>query len=65
MLLEYVPGGDALQYIQKHGAINEEMARQWTSQILDAVGYMHEREISHRDLKLENLLLTEDKQVFK
>ncbi|ESN92380.1 hypothetical protein HELRODRAFT_142669, partial [Helobdella robusta] len=60
MLLEYVPGGDALQYIQKNGAIGETMARRWIKQIVDAVRYLHDRQISHRDLKLENILLTEE-----
>jgi len=31
-----------------------------TRQLLDAVGYMHERGIAHRDLKPSNVMITED-----
>lgn len=57
MVLEYADGGDALKHIQSTGAIREDLARTWTSQITSAVGYMHELDIAHRDLKLENLLI--------
>lgn len=58
MVLEYVEGGDTLRYIQGHGAVSEARARRWTRQTAEAVNYLHELDISHRDLKLENLLLT-------
>jgi len=57
MVLEYADGGDALKHIQASGAITEERARMWTCQIASAVRYMHELDIAHRDLKLENLLI--------
>lgn len=63
MVLEFADGGDALKYIQKSGAISETLARRWTSQIADAVRYMHDQGISHRDLKLENLLLDKEKNI--
>ena len=63
MVLEYASEGDALQFIQKSGAITENLARNWTLQIADAVRYMHDQDISHRDLKLENLLLDKDKNI--
>lgn len=57
MVLEYGENGDVLRYIQRTGAIKEGMARNWTRQICEAVRYLHEQNITHRDLKLENLLL--------
>ena len=57
MVLEYADGGDALKHIQSTGAISEDRARLWTSQIASAVRYMHDLDIAHRDLKLENLLI--------
>ncbi|XP_048736837.2 testis-specific serine/threonine-protein kinase 4-like [Ostrea edulis] len=57
MVLEYGEKGDVLRYIQRVGAIKEGMARNWTKQICEAVRYLHEQNITHRDLKLENLLL--------
>ena len=63
MILDYAPGGDVLKYIQKSGAIGENMARSWTMQIAEAVDYMHSLDITHRDLKLENLLLDGERQI--
>ena len=57
MVLEYADGGDALKHIQSTGAISEDRARLWTSQIASAVRYMHDLDVAHRDLKLENLLI--------
>lgn len=63
MVLEYADGGDALKHIQGTGAISEELARTWTSQVTSAIGYMHKMDIAHRDLKLENLLIDASKNV--
>lgn len=57
MILEYADNGDVLRYIQRNGAIKDVIARSWTRQIAEAVRYLHEQNITHRDLKLENLLL--------
>lgn len=57
MVLDYAENGDVLRYIQRLGAIKETTARNWSRQICDAVRFLHEQNITHRDLKLENLLL--------
>lgn len=57
MILEFAENGDVLRYIQRNGAIKDIIARSWTRQICEAVRYLHEQNITHRDLKLENLLL--------
>jgi len=57
MILEYAENGDVLRYIQRVGALTEMLAKGWTWQLCDAVRYLHELNITHRDLKLENLLL--------
>ena len=31
---------------------------QWTKQILDALEFMHSKKVVHRDLKLENILVS-------
>ena len=59
MVLEYAPGGDALNYVQQKGPLSESQAREWFVQIASALSYMHRLNVAHRDLKLENLLLFE------
>jgi serine/threonine protein kinase len=46
-----------LDYILKNGAMSEKMACEKFSQIISAVEYCHNKNIVHRDLKSENLLL--------
>lgn len=44
-------------YLAKHGRLSEPEARRKFWQILSAVEYCHNRNVVHRDLKAENLLL--------
>ncbi|KAJ1075659.1 hypothetical protein K5549_017701, partial [Capra hircus] len=46
-----------IYYLANHGRLNESEARRKFWQILSAVDYCHGRQIVHRDLKAENLLL--------
>ncbi|CAF1423403.1 unnamed protein product [Adineta steineri] len=57
MILEFASQGDLLTYVQRVGAIPEQKRILWSAQLCDAVKYLHELEVVHRDLKLENLLL--------
>lgn len=57
MILDYAENGDVLRFIQRSGAIKDTLARVWIRQVCDAVRYLHDQDITHRDLKLENLLL--------
>ncbi|PIA28596.1 hypothetical protein AQUCO_06800037v1 [Aquilegia coerulea] len=57
IVMEYVPGGrllDKLTYLKR---LSEEAARQYFQQLIDVVDYCHCRNVYHRDLKLENLLV--------
>ncbi|XP_076880317.1 testis-specific serine/threonine-protein kinase 6 [Brachyhypopomus gauderio] len=54
---------DLLQKIQEVSRISNDQARTWFSQIVSAVSHLHQKDIVHRDLKCENVLLTADNQV--
>ena len=64
MMLEYANGGDMLTYIQKlKGPLPEKESKFWMKQICSAIEFLHDKEISHRDLKLENLLIDSENNV--
>ncbi|KAG2194300.1 hypothetical protein INT47_000443, partial [Mucor saturninus] len=63
MFLEYVDGGQLLDYIIKHGKLREKQARKFARQIVSALDYCHRNSIVHRDLKIENILITQSEQL--
>ncbi|XP_036354873.1 testis-specific serine/threonine-protein kinase 4-like [Octopus sinensis] len=60
IVLEYVCNGDMMSYLQKFGALSEAKSKKYISQVCKAVDYLHSQNITHRDLKLENLLLDQN-----
>ena len=62
LITELCTGGDLLDYIRESGGgLTETQARQFLVPIVDALNYCHSLGIVHRDIKLENLLITQKK----
>lgn len=60
LVMEYIPCGDMMGYMHSHGTLPEDLARVMTRQILDALSYLHERNITHRDIKPDNILISSE-----
>ncbi|KAF1323417.1 Camk/camkl protein kinase, partial [Globisporangium splendens] len=60
---ELVEGCDLLEHLLANGKMKEAQAAHVMRQLLSAVHYCHERHVYHRDLKLENVLITPDYHV--
>ncbi|KAF8579138.1 Pkinase-domain-containing protein [Ramaria rubella] len=58
MVFEYVNGGQMLDYIISHGRLRERVARKFARQIGSALEYCHRNNVVHRDLKIENILIS-------
>lgn len=63
IVMEYISGGELLQYILANKRIGEPEALRMCKQIVSAVKCCHDNNIIHRDLKHNNLLLDENKNV--
>jgi hypothetical protein len=55
--MEYCDSGNLLEHLQSTGAMSEDLTRHYFVQIASAVDYAHKQGWTHRDLKLENILL--------
>ncbi|KAJ4809455.1 CBL-interacting Serine/Threonine-kinase [Rhynchospora pubera] len=62
LVMDYAPRGDLSQYLNsiKSGHLGEPAARRFFLQLISALRYCHKRGVSHRDIKPQNLLLTQD-----
>ncbi|KIX07925.1 uncharacterized protein Z518_02579 [Rhinocladiella mackenziei CBS 650.93] len=63
IILEYASGGELFDYILNHRYLKDPAARRLFAQLVSGVGYLHKKGIVHRDLKLENLLLDQNRNI--
>lgn len=58
VFMELAEGGDLHSWMDTFGIVPEAQAKVWFSQLVSAVDYLHSELVAHRDIKLENCLLT-------
>ena len=63
IILEYASGGELFDYILNNRYLKDPAARRLFAQLVSGVGYLHKKGIVHRDLKLENLLLDQNRNI--
>ncbi|XP_063991691.1 serine/threonine-protein kinase SIK3-like isoform X2 [Diachasmimorpha longicaudata] len=63
LVTEYAPGGEIFDHLVRNGRMSESEARRIFKQIVQAVHYLHQNRVVHRDLKAENLLLDADNNI--
>ncbi|KAK3077349.1 hypothetical protein LTS18_010511, partial [Coniosporium uncinatum] len=60
IIMEYVPCGDLQGYLAEHQVLSEDYAREMSRQILSALAYLHQKRITHRDIKPDNILIASE-----
>ncbi|XP_020706710.1 serine/threonine-protein kinase SIK3-like isoform X3 [Athalia rosae] len=63
LVTEYAAGGEIFDHLVRNGRMSEPEARRVFRQIVQAVRYLHQQKVVHRDLKAENLLLDVDNNI--
>ncbi|KAK4162056.1 Serine/threonine-protein kinase RAD53 [Cladorrhinum sp. PSN259] len=58
IIMEYVGKGDLGRMIGDNGPLTEMAVKIMANQLLDALGYLHEMNITHRDVKPDNILVS-------
>eukprot|EP01096_Ripella_sp_DP13-Kostka_P013865 TRINITY_DN610_c0_g1_i1.p1 TRINITY_DN610_c0_g1~~TRINITY_DN610_c0_g1_i1.p1 ORF type:complete len:494 (+),score=244.84 TRINITY_DN610_c0_g1_i1:44-1483(+) len=59
-IMDYVNGGELFYHLQRDKRFSEERARFYCAEIVLGLEYLHNSGVLYRDLKPENLLLTDD-----
>nr|KAG5697190.1 hypothetical protein BaRGS_002199 [Batillaria attramentaria] len=63
VVMELAERGDLLEHIKRNGATPDFDAKRMFRQISEAVRYLHDQMLCHRDLKCENVLIRRDRSV--
>lgn len=57
IIMELMSGGELFDYVVQKGTLTEEEASRIVRKVTSALVYMHSKNVIHRDMKPENLLL--------
>ncbi|XP_061399482.1 citron Rho-interacting kinase [Musca vetustissima] len=57
LIMEYLPGGDLLGLMSRHGPFDEQMTRFYLAELTIAINALHCMGYVHRDIKPENILI--------
>ncbi|KJE96246.1 CAMK/CAMKL protein kinase, variant [Capsaspora owczarzaki ATCC 30864] len=61
--MQHAGGGEIIDHIARTARLKEREARKFFRQMVSAIDHCHLSRVVHRDLKLENILLSEDKNI--
>ncbi|KAI1148328.1 serine/threonine-protein kinase [Nemania diffusa] len=57
IILEYAAGGELYKVLQQEGSFSEQRAAKYVAQVASSLIYLHSKNVMHRDMKPENILV--------
>lgn len=60
LVFEKLEGLELYEYLDKCGKLDETTTRNLFRKVLDIVSYIHSRHMCHRDIKIENIIVSKD-----
>lgn len=63
MVTEYLPGGSLCDLVNKQKRLKEVKCKKFGRKMLETLFYLNQKNVVHRDLKLENIILTGNGEV--
>lgn len=61
--MEVCGGGDLLTYVRRRRKLKEDLAKHVFRQLIQGLMYVNSKRVLHRDIKLDNILLTSEGDV--
>lgn len=55
-----LPGRSLASLLEREGPVQEERARAWAAELLDALAYLHHQGVVHRDIRPDTIWITPD-----
>jgi 3-phosphoinositide dependent protein kinase-1 len=62
-VLEYAPNKDLANFIRSQGVLSLDLGKFYAAEIVNAIEYLHNKNIAHRDLKPENMVLDQNMHI--
>jgi serine/threonine-protein kinase len=62
-VMEYIEGETLKEYLDRKGKLSDDEIKTIFSQMLEAVGYVHDKKLVHRDIKPSNFMINSEGQV--
>lgn len=60
LVTEYAPNGDLISVLKEKGIFSEENWRKILFQLIEGLAYLQSKNVIHRDIKLDNILMSEN-----
>jgi len=62
-VMEHIEGETLKEYLERKGKLSDDEIKTIFSQMLEAVGYVHDKKLVHRDIKPSNFMINSEGQI--